>query len=151
MAEDDATRQRVRQILQEFKGRKSALLVALLHVQYEFGYIPEFAVEEAASTLEVSQPEVWGVLTFYADFKIGKQGDHFIDVCIDSACHLEGAPRIRQALEELASRRNDGPSLQVRAISCPRLCAKAPVVAIDLRYHAQMTPEKAVELASQLS
>ena len=148
MTEEDATRKRVREILTEFKGHQGALLVALLHIQYEFGYTPEYAVEDASVILGVSQPEVWGVLSFYSDFKIGKQGDHFIDICVDGPCHIGGAPGVRRALEEAAS--NESNKFEVRAISCPGICAKAPVVAVDMRYHGDMTPDKALELAAKL-
>jgi NADH-quinone oxidoreductase subunit E len=150
---DQAVRERVREVLRGYVGHKGALLMALLDVQYQLSYIPDGTVEDTAEILGYSYPEVWGVLTFYSDFKLGKQADRFIDVCIDTPCHVGGARRIWRELEDLAAARPEGEPLpfELRRISCPRLCHQAPVVAFDMVWHGQMTPEKAKELASGLS
>ena len=145
-AVDEAVRQRVRDILTGYVGHKGALLMALLDVQYELGYIPETTVEDAAEILGHSHPEVWGVLTFYSDFKIGKKADHVIDVCIDTPCHVDGARVIWRELEELAQAGMPLP-FELRRISCPRLCSQSPVIAIDGEWHGRITPEGAREMA----
>ncbi|MBI4328396.1 MAG: NAD(P)H-dependent oxidoreductase subunit E [Chloroflexi bacterium] len=149
-ASNDALRAQVRGILEKYRGHKGALLMGLLDVQYTLGYVPELTVQEAAEVLNVSFPEVWGVLTFYADFKVGKKADHLIDVCIDTPCHVEGAERIWEALEQAAAQGTDSPRFELRRVSCPRLCAKAPVIALDQQWKGEMTVEKAVKVASDL-
>ncbi|MDA1096672.1 MAG: NAD(P)H-dependent oxidoreductase subunit E [Chloroflexi bacterium] len=146
-------RQIAHDILARYVGHKGALLMALLDVQYRLGYIPESTVEDAGPILGYSHPEVWGVLTFYSDFRIGKTADHFIDICIDGPCHAGGATEVWRALE--ASTEGESQSVprpfQLRRISCPRLCAQAPVIAVDLEWHGRMTPEGARDLANGLS
>lgn len=149
---DEAVRQSVQDILTGYVGHKGALLMALLDIQYQLGYIPETTVGDAAEILGFSQPEVWGVLTFYSDFKLGKQAEHFIDVCVDGPCHVGDARRVWQELENLAKADDDStPSFQLRRISCPRLCSQAPVIAIDSEWHGRITPEKARQLAQDLT
>lgn len=148
-AREDPDRPRAREILETHRGRKGALLVALLDVQYALGYIPEATIQDTADILGHSEPEIWGVLTFYTDFKVGRDSNHFLDVCVDGPCRVAGADRIRKALEQWREGQGDQP-IQVRAISCPGMCSTAPIVAVDMQYFANMTPEKALAKASTL-
>ena len=143
-----AARAQARDILNGYVGHKGALLMALLDVQYRLNYIPETTVDDAAEILGYSQPEVWGVLSFYSDFSVGQGSDHFIDVCIDAPCHVTGARSIERAIREaVAARAGD---VEVRTISCPRLCNQAPVVAYDQEWRGQLTPQTAAQLATNL-
>ena len=142
-------RARARDILTGYVGHKGALLMALLDVQYQLNFIPELTVDDAAEILGYSQPEVWGVLSFYSDFSVGQGSDHFIDVCIDAPCHVSGARSIERAIRETVDAQDAG-GVEVRAISCPRLCNQAPVVAYDQRWHGQLAPERAAALARDL-
>ena len=149
-APTDQDRRLVREILSTYSGHRGALLMALLDVQYKLGYIPETTVEDAAELLGYSHPEVWGVLTFYADFKVGREAGHFVDVCIDTPCHVGGAREIWSALESAHGADGNG-SFQLRRTSCPRLCSQAPVIAVDMRWRGRMTPDDARELVADLS
>ena len=145
----DGARAQTRDILSGYVGHKGALLMALLDVQYRLNYIPETTVDDAAEILGYSQPEVWGVLSFYSDFSVGQGSDHFIDVCIDAPCHITGARSIERAIREAVATGGNG-DVEVRTISCPRLCNQAPVVAYDQEWRGQLTPQGAAELASEL-
>ena len=145
-----ADRQRARDILAGYVGHKGALLMALLDVQYQLNYIPESTVDDAAEILGYSQPEVWGVLSFYSDFSVGQGSEHFIDVCIDAPCHVTGARSIERAIRVAVSANGGGDGVEVRTISCPRLCNQAPVVAYDQQWRGQLTPESAAQLAANL-
>ena len=147
---NDAARQQARDILNGYVGHKGALLMALLDVQYRLNYIPETTVDDAAEILGYSQPEVWGVLSFYSDFSVGQGSDHFIDVCIDAPCHVTGARSIERAIREAVAAGGNG-DVEVRTISCPRLCNQAPVVAYDQEWRGQLTPHSAAELATNLN
>ena len=70
---EEEERNASKDILQKYSGKDGALLMALLDIQYSLGYIPESVVEDAGEVLNYSKPEIWGVLTFYSDFKVGKQ------------------------------------------------------------------------------
>ena len=148
--DSEADRQRARDILASYTGHKGALLMALLDVQYQLNYVPETTVDDAAEILGYSQPEVWGVLSFYSDFSVGQGSDHFIDVCIDAPCHVTGARAIERAIRDAVSANGDS-AVEVRPISCPRLCNQAPVVAYDQQWRGQLSPERAAQLAVNLS
>jgi NADH-quinone oxidoreductase subunit E len=151
-ATTDADRQFVRETLSNYVGHRGALLMALLDVQYKLGYIPETTVEDAAEILEYSPPEVWGVLTFYSDFKIGRGAGHFVDVCTDGPCHIGGAQKIWSALEsaQTATLSEDGQRFQLRRTSCPRLCSQAPLIAVDMQWRGRMTPDNARAIVADL-
>ena len=144
-------RQVAREILAGYSGHRGALLMALLEIQYRLGYVPEETVEDAAELLGYAHPDVWGVLTFYADFKIGKKAGHFVDVCIDTPCHVNGARSIWAALEDTRSKAGNGAEFQLRRTSCPRLCSQAPVIAVDTRWRGRMTPDAARAVAAALT
>ena len=148
----DDDRRLVRDTLSSYVGHRGALLKALLDVQYKLGYIPETTVEDAAELLDYSHPEVWGVLTFYSDFKVGKRAGHYVDVCIDTPCHVGGARQIWSTLESVqpAGSAESGGSFRLRRMSCPRLCAQAPVIAVDMRWRGRMTPDEAREIVAGL-
>jgi NADH:ubiquinone oxidoreductase subunit E len=147
---NEEDRRIVRETLSHYSGHRGALLMALLDVQYKLGYIPETTVEDAAELLDYSHPEVWGVLTFYSDFKVGKEAGHFVDVCIDTPCHVGGAREIWSALEEARKSPEGNPSFQLRRTSCPRLCSQAPLIAVDMRWRGRMTVERAREFVAGL-
>ena len=139
-------RQRARDIISGYVGHKGALLMALLDVQYQLNYIPETTVDDTAEILGYSQPEVWGVLSFYSDFSVGQGSDHFIDVCIDAPCHVTGARSIERAIRDAVA----DSDVEVRPISCPRLCNQAPVVAYDQQWRGQLTPQTAAEFTRDM-
>ncbi len=150
-AATDGDRQVARDVLSGYVGHRGALLMALLEIQYRLGYIPEETVEDAAELLGHSYPDVWGVLTFYADFKLGKKAGHFIDVCIDTPCHVNGARSIWGALEDSRSDASGEAAFQLRRTSCPRLCSQAPVIAVDTQWRGRMTPDAARTIAATLN
>tara|TARA_B100000809_G_C14859635_1_gene431397 strand:+ start:167 stop:622 length:456 start_codon:yes stop_codon:yes gene_type:complete len=126
-------------ILQRYVGKQGALLMALLDIQYSLGYIPETVVDDAGEILNYSKPEIWGVLTFYSDFKLGKKADNFIDVCLDGPCHLDGAENNMKILEEKLLEGEIPTDFEIRRSSCPRLCSQAPVIAVNAEWHGRMT------------
>ena len=140
----------VKETLSHYSGHRGALLMALLDVQYKLGYIPETTVEDAAELLGYSNPEVWGVLTFYSDFKVGKEAGHFVDVCIDTPCHVGGAREIWSALEDARESADGSASFQLRRTSCPRMCSQAPLIAVDMRWNGRMTAERARKAVANL-
>ena len=147
MNENDADKELARSILSGFVGKKGALLMALLDIQYQLGYIPESVIEDSAEILGYSTPEVWGVLTFYSDFKLGKNAENVIDVCVDAPCHINGAQDNWKWLESALLIQNElGVKFELRKSSCPRLCPQAPAVAINREWHGQVDLDRLKEL-----
>ena len=130
-------------------------LVNILHdLQAEFRYLTEQAMEETASHLGLSRTQVYGVATFYHGFHTEPRGEHTCTVCMGTACHVRGAPRLLEQLERDTGVAAGGTapdlSLTVEEVSCVGACALGPLVLIDDEYHGHMTGERLSRLVDKL-
>ena len=87
------------QILAPYRGQRGALVPVLQKVQKALGYLREEAILEIAHFLGVSESEVYGVASFYAQFRFERQGEHTIKVCQGTACHVRGGRHILDTVE----------------------------------------------------
>jgi NADH:ubiquinone oxidoreductase subunit E len=137
--------QQVALIVEE--GDAHGNLIALLQrTQNEFGYVPEDAVREISRLTGVPTSRIYGILTFYAQFSTVPSGKHKIFVCHGTACHVAGAPRITQALEEELGV-SDGEStpdmeFNLDSVACMGACSQAPVMRIDAETYGNLTADK---------
>jgi NADH-quinone oxidoreductase subunit E len=131
------------QILAPYKGKKGSAITALQTVQEKLGYLPEEGISEIANILGMSQNELYGVATFYSQFRFTKRGEHNIQVCSGTACHVRGSPKVVEALEEELSctcgeTTKDG-KFSLEKIACFGACALAPVMVVDKKVYGRMT------------
>jgi NADH-quinone oxidoreductase subunit E len=140
-------KQRLTELLAPYQGERGVLIPVLQQVQGEFGYISEQAVSEIARFLAVSQSEIYGVATFYAQFRFTRPGEHMIKVCQGTACHVRGGARIMETVErELGI--NPGETTEdykfsLERVACFGCCALSPVMVVDDTVYSRMTPAKA--------
>ena len=87
------------EILEKYKGERGDLIPLLQEVQTRFGYLPEEAMQGIAKFLRLSESTVYGVCTFYAQFKLTPTGKHTVRVCRGTACHVRGGARILREVE----------------------------------------------------
>ena len=146
--------QELAEILTPYKGRKGSLIPILQAVQARLGYLPEEAVVQIARFLGTPESEIYGVLTFYAQFRTSPVGRNLITVCRGTACHVQGGARI---LVELARRLGIKPGetspdmeYSLETVACLGCCALAPTMVINTEVHGQMTTKKAAELFSEI-
>ena len=129
------------------EGDAHGNLIALLQrTQNEFGYVPEEAVSEIARLTGVPASRIYGILTFYAQFSTVPSGRHKIFVCHGTACHVAGATRITQALEEELGVA-DGEStpdmeFDLGSVACMGACSQAPVMRIDEETYGNLTADQ---------
>ena len=111
------------------------------------GYLPEDAVSEIASFLRVSESEVYGVASFYAQFRFQRPGEHTIKVCEGTACHVGGSARIMDEVERELCVQPGGTTenykFSLERVACVGCCALAPVIVIDDTVYGKMTAAKA--------
>lgn len=130
-------------------------LVNVLHdLQAAFRYLPEGALLAAAAHLGVAPTQVYGVATFYHGFHTEPRGRHTCTVCMGTACHVRGAPRLLEQLERDTGVPAGGTapdlSLTVEEVSCVGACALGPLVLVDDEYHGHMTGERLSRLVKKL-
>ncbi len=134
------------EILSEYHPEKSSLIPVLQAIQKQFGYLPREAMEAIAEYLEIPLSTVYGVSTFYAQFRLEPLGDHLIKVCHGTACHVRGADKINEVLEnELGIKSGettpDG-TFTLERVACLGCCSLAPVIMVDDTAHGNLSREK---------
>lgn len=143
-------RERVRHAITHQKRPTVTVLSSLLTAQDALGYIPEEAVQEVAALTKSSINEVWGVASFYKNFRFTPPGEHAVEICWGPSCHLRGAEAIIERTLNHVGLDGEGETadgrLTVRYNTCLGACAQAPVISIDHRLRGRMTPERAARL-----
>jgi NADH-quinone oxidoreductase subunit E len=131
-------------------------LVEAFHTTQEtYGYLPRQALEGIATELSLPLSRVYGVATFYTQFRLKPVGKYVIDVCMGTACHVAGAPLIVEAfsqeLEIPVGETTEDRLFTLQTVNCVGACALAPVVRVgDDETHGRMTPNTARRLVRQL-
>jgi len=137
-------------ILEPYKGRKGSTIAVLQQVQEELGYLPREAIEEIAKTLRIAASEIYGVITFYAQFRTTPRGRHVVRVCRGTACHVRGGGAVLdQVKRDLGIQENestDDLEYTLETVACIGACALAPAMVIDEDTFGQVTPGKVTDI-----
>jgi NADH:ubiquinone oxidoreductase subunit E len=140
----------VNNVLESFDGDKSELIPILQQVQQKLGYLPQEAMKAIAGFVRAPESTVFGVATFYAQFKFVPVGRNIVKVCRGTGCYVKGAPRILEELEKVLEIKDGGTTkdmeYSLETVACFGSCALAPVVVVNDRVYGRMTPEKTREL-----
>jgi len=140
---------RLSEVLSAYSGNESELIPILQKVQQVFGYVPEFAIKEIAKFLHLSEVNVFGVATFYAQFKLVPTGRNIVRVCRGTACHVRGGARIlREVEKQLGIKPGEStPDLEyaLETVACIGACALAPTMVVNSDTYGQMTTKKVPE------
>jgi len=133
-----------------FEGKKEEIISLLQKVQETRGYIPEEAMREIARFTGVPEAAVYGVATFYAQFRFTPIGKYHVMVCRGTACHVRGADRIREEIERRLGVKEGGVTedgrYSLESVACIGCCSLAPCIMINRRVEAKMTPAKVKRL-----
>jgi len=147
-----ALESRMAEILASYKGEKGELIPLLQRAQQEFGYLPEPVMKQVARFVGVPESTVFGVGTFFAQFKLAPSGRTVVRVCRGTGCYVRGAPRILEEAEKRLGIKpgETTPDLEygLETVACFGSCALAPVVVVNGRAHGRMTAEKVRRLIS---
>ena len=136
--------------------REGAGLIEAFHTTQEtYGYLPRRALEEIAAEMKLPFSRVYGVASFYSQFRLKPVGKHIISVCMGTACHVAGAPLIAEALaQELDITVGETtPDLQftLQTVNCIGSCALAPAVRVgEDETYGRVTPQQARKLVRTL-
>jgi NADH-quinone oxidoreductase subunit E len=141
------------EILNPYKGERGTLIPVLQKVQESFGYLSQEAVSQVAKFLRVSESEIFGVASFYAQFRFTRPGEHSVKVCLGTACHVRGGVRILDTLQRELGIEPGGTTedykFSLERVACFGSCALAPVAVIDDKVYGRLTTTKAKEIIDQ--
>ena len=147
---ETAMQERLNEILSSYDGKKEELIPILQQVQQAFGYLSEPMMKKIAKFLQLPESTVFGVGTFYAQFKLVPSGRNIIRVCRGTACHVRGGARILREVEKRLGIKpgESTPDLEysLETVACFGACALAPVMVVNDKVHGRMTKAKVKEI-----
>lgn len=154
-------RKKIRKIIKDFKAKKNGqklgrdqLIPLLQHIQEHFSYLSKESMEEIAHFLELPESKVYGVATFYNQFRFSRKGKYEIQICRGTACHVEGSKTLLDALShelkiEAGETTRDG-LFSLSVVACIGACGLAPVIAINGEFYAKATVSKIKKIIKNL-
>jgi NADH:ubiquinone oxidoreductase subunit E len=126
----------------------------LQEIQKEFHYIPLKAIERVAATTDMTEAQLYGVATFYSQFRLTPVGEKIIRVCHGTACHVAGADGLTEALEPRLGIRNGETTPDMKytleSVACLGCCSLAPVVMVGDRTYGKLDRKKVVKIIDDL-
>ncbi|MGB9004310.1 MAG: NADH-quinone oxidoreductase subunit NuoE [Candidatus Aminicenantales bacterium] len=134
--------QKVKKILAEHKNQKKALIPILQDIQAEYNYLPPEALKIVSQTLALPLIDVVGVATFYRAFSLKPRGQNVVTVCLGTACHVRGGPKILDEFEKKlnikAGETTKDNHFTLEIVNCLGACALGPITVINGNYFGQM-------------
>ena len=148
-------RERIQKALTSQKRPTVTVLSSLLAAHDELGYLPDEAIEEVAAHNDASINDVWGVASFYTNFRFKPPAENIVEVCWGPTCHLVGAPGILKQVQDDLGLSGEGETEDNAATlkynMCLGACSQAPVMSVGHRLHGRMTLDRARELVAGLT
>ena len=146
---EELSTEELSRILERHKNKRNGLIPVLLEIQKEFGYLPKETMGKVAEFLGIKAVEVWGVATFFNQFRLTPIGKNHVKVCMGTACHLAGGRLVLEALErelhlKVGETAADG-FFSLERVACIGCCMLAPVMVIKEKIHPKMSPFKVEE------
>lgn len=145
---------KVDELMQEFTGKKGAMVPILQKVQEVFGYLPRPELEYVAKKLRMPVSKVYGVATFYSQFHLKPRGANIVRICRGTACHVRGVTKVADKMQEILELGvgETSPDLKFtyEEVACIGACGLAPVMMINDRTFGKLTPEKLQGIIDQV-
>lgn len=147
-------RDHIRKAIESQQSRVITPLSSLLAVDDSIGYIPKEAVEEIAKFTKNTVNDVWGVASFYTNFRFTPPKKHTVEVCWGPSCHVRGAPGVLQALLNYFNLAMEGEvedkNLTLKFNTCLGACSQAPVISINHKLTGGMDAREALKRVKEL-
>jgi NADH-quinone oxidoreductase subunit E len=141
---------KIDKIIDKYQGDAGSLIQVLLEIQSENRWLPKEALEKVSKKLKVPLNRIQHIVTFYKAFSLVPKGRHEVHVCTGTACHVRGAPRLLDAVQDLIGIRPGETDLDLKfsleTVNCLGCCALGPVMVVDGEYHGKMAPAKSEEV-----
>jgi NADH-quinone oxidoreductase subunit E len=135
---------RIDQIIDEHHGEPSSLIQVLLQVQSEHNWLPKEVLRRIGERLEVPLSRIQHIATFYKAFSLVPKGRHQVHICMGTACHVRGANRILDKVEDVTGIKPGETDLELKfsleTVNCLGCCALGPVMEIDGKTHGKLSP-----------
>ena len=141
---------RIDQIIDEHGSEPSELIQILLRIQAENHWLPRQALERVGERLEIPFSRIQHIATFYKAFSLVPKGRHQVHICMGTACHVRGATRVLDTVEDLTGIKPGETDLELKfsleTVNCLGCCALGPVVEVNGKTHGKMSPGETADV-----
>ena len=145
----------MKELFSHYRGDRQELIPILQETQEQFRYLPAEAMREIARFLRMPESTIYGVSTFYAQFKLTPLGRRIVRICRGTACHVRGATKILNEMEkQLGIKPGESTAdleYTLETVACIGACALAPTMTIDKETCGKMTVKKVAEVLGDRS
>jgi NADH-quinone oxidoreductase subunit E len=137
-------------IIDKYEGKASAVIQALLEIQRENRWLPRDVLVKVSEKLGVPLNRIQHIVTFYKAFSLVPKGRHEIHICMGTACHVRGATRVLDTVQDIIGIKPGETSsdlkYSLKTVNCVGCCSLGPVMVIDGEYHGKMAPAQSEEV-----
>ncbi|OGO38767.1 MAG: hydrogenase [Chloroflexi bacterium RBG_16_57_8] len=145
--------ERIDRIIDKHEPKPGSLIQVLLDIQSENHWLPRHALERVSLRLNVPMNKVMHSATFHKTFTLVPEGKHEVHVCNGTSCHVRGALRILDVVQEMAGvapgETDPDMKFSLKSVSCMGRCQTGPVMVVDGEHHGKMEPGRAEELLKE--
>jgi NADH:ubiquinone oxidoreductase subunit E len=140
-------------IEKEFNNDKENLIMMLQAIQRTYNYLPQPALKYMSTKIGVPYSKIYGVATFYSTFSLEPRGRNIISICLGTACHVRGAERVHERIEETLGI-SDGQTTEdqrftLESVRCIGCCSLGPVVKVNEEMHARLATDQVSNVLDQ--
>ena len=141
---------KVDQIIDKHNNEASSLIQVLLEIQSENHWLPKEALDRISEKLKVPLTRIQHIATFYKAFSLVPKGRHEVHICMGTACHVRGATRVLDTVQDLTGIKPGETDLDLKfsleTVNCLGCCALGPVMEVDGKAHGKMSPAQTADV-----
>lgn len=133
------------EIISKYRNENGPLIPILQEAQGVYGYLPAHVLKYISKAIRLPLAKIYGVVTFYSQFRLTPVGRNLINVCLGTACHVRGGAKILETMEKSLNIK-DGATTEdgrytLEIVACIGACGLAPVISINNEVHGRLSPE----------
>ena len=141
------------EVIEKYKQENGPLIPVLQKAQELYGYLPDHVLQHISKKLRIPLARIYGVVTFYAQFRLTPSGRNVINVCMGTACHVRGGAKVLETIEK-ELKIKDGETTEdgrftLEIVACIGACGLAPVISINNNVHGRLVPEKVAGILAE--
>ncbi|MDY6908147.1 MAG: NADH-quinone oxidoreductase subunit NuoE [Chloroflexota bacterium] len=141
---------KVDEIVERYTGEEGVLIQVLLDVQREYNWLPKEAIARISERMGIPITQVYRVASFYKAMSLTPVGRHVVSVCLGTACHVRGAPKVLDKVEEVLGlgpgETSEDMKFTLDTVNCLGCCALGPVMVVDGEYYGKLPVSKVSEI-----
>jgi NADH-quinone oxidoreductase subunit E len=139
--------------LWKYQGEMGALIPLLQSAQESYGYVPESAIDHISEIVGIPPADIYGVITFYSQFRLKPMGKNIVKICDGTACHVNSSTGILKTVEDELQVDGDETTedglFTLQKVACLGCCSLSPVIMINDETYGKLTPKKVTQLLKE--